>query len=215
MPTSHDHAGYVVVLNGSPRAGKTTIARAVQEQLPGPWLNLGLESFKSATAARYQPGIGLRPGGERSDLEPLVEALYLAMYESIAAHSRRGVNVVSDTTHHDSYSKPMNLLPRCAALVVDLPVLLVGVRCPLPIVMERRQDTWGWSYDEDGSVSAPIQRWQSAVHEPGIYDLEVDTSKTTPSAAAELIQRHLDTRQYGVAVRSLAGLAPRPSAMPD
>lgn len=215
MPTYDDHAGYLVVLNGTPRAGKTSIAHAIQESVPGLWLSLGLESFKSATAARYQPGIGLRPGGERPDLEPFVEALYLAMYESIVAHSRRGVNVVADVAHHDGYSKPMNLLPRCARLVVDLPVLVVGVRCPLSIVMQRRQDTWGRSYDAEGEVPEPILRWQSAVHVPGIYDLEIDTSETSPSAAAELIQRQLATNRFGAAVRSLAALAPGRSAMSD
>ncbi len=43
------------------------------------------------TPARYLPGIGLRPGGERQDIEPLVPILYSAMYESIAAHSRLGL----------------------------------------------------------------------------------------------------------------------------
>jgi hypothetical protein len=33
------------------------------------------------TPARYLPGIGLRPGGECPDLEPLVALLYRAVYE--------------------------------------------------------------------------------------------------------------------------------------
>jgi chloramphenicol 3-O phosphotransferase len=208
--TQHDvkpGLGRVVILNGAPRAGKSTIARAVQESSAELWLNLGLELFKAATPMRYQPGIGLRPGGERADLEPYVECLYLAMYESIAAHSRRGVNVVVDVTHHDSYSRPLSLLPKCARLLAALPVLVVGVRCPLEVVMERRQRTWGWSYDDDGSVPEPILRWQSTVHIPGVYDLEIDTSQTTPDNAASLIERQLATGEHGHAVRSLAAMA--------
>ena len=34
------------------------------------------------------------------DLEPLVPAMYAAVYESIAAHSRLGLNVVSDFGPH-------------------------------------------------------------------------------------------------------------------
>ena len=49
---------------------------------------------------RYNPGIGLRPGGEGPDLEPLIVRFYAAMYESIAAHSRLGLNVVVDVGHH-------------------------------------------------------------------------------------------------------------------
>ena len=40
------------------------------------------------TPERFQPGIGLRPGAERPDLEPLVLTFYRAMYDAIAAHSR-------------------------------------------------------------------------------------------------------------------------------
>ena len=199
--------GRVVILNGAPRAGKSTIAHAVQQSSAELWLNLGLELFKAATPTRYQPGIGLRPGGERPELEPYVERLYLAMYESIAAHSRRGVNVVVDATHHDSYSRPLSLLPKCARLLAALPVLVVGVRCPLEVVMDRRQRTWGWSYDDNGSVPAAIVRWQSTVHMPGIYDLEIDTSQTTPENAASLIERRLAAGEHGHAVRSLAAMA--------
>nr|WP_308301800.1 hypothetical protein [Neobacillus cucumis] len=49
--------------------------------------------------------MGLRPGGERPDLEPLIVTLYQAMYESIAAHSRLGLNVIVDVGHHDNYAR--------------------------------------------------------------------------------------------------------------
>ena len=199
-----ENLGRLVILNGPPRAGKTSIAHAMQALLPELWLNLGLEAFKSATPERFQPGIGLRPGGERPDLEPIIERLYLSMYESIGAHCRRGVNVVADTTHHDWYSRPLSLFARCAQLVVDLPVLIVGVRCPLEVIMRRRQDTWGRSYAEDGSVPEPILRWQEAAHAPGIYDVDIDTSQTTPEAAAQLIASHLQASLLGDAARALA-----------
>jgi chloramphenicol 3-O-phosphotransferase len=41
-------------------------------------MNMGVDRFMQMTPARYQPGIGLRPGGERPDLEPLVAILYAA-----------------------------------------------------------------------------------------------------------------------------------------
>ena len=39
----------------------------------------------------------------------------------------------------------------------------------------------------DGVVPEPVQRWQDAVHDPGIYDLEVDTSVMTPQQCASAI----------------------------
>jgi chloramphenicol 3-O phosphotransferase len=58
--------GWVVVLNGPPRSGKSSIADVIQETFDGPWLNLGVEVFSQfVTPPRLRPGIGLRPGGER------------------------------------------------------------------------------------------------------------------------------------------------------
>lgn len=102
----------------------------------------GGRSVQADDPERYQPGIGLSPGGERPDLEPLVVVLYRAMYQAIAAHSRMGLNVVVDVGHHDAFSKPLGILPDCARRLSGLPVLFVGVRCPIEIILERRRATW-------------------------------------------------------------------------
>ncbi|MDQ3328425.1 MAG: chloramphenicol phosphotransferase, partial [Chloroflexota bacterium] len=123
-----DPAGQIIILNGTPRSGKSSIATVIQNTFEGVWMNLGVDWFMRMTPDRYQPGIGLRPGGERPDLEPLVMVLYRAMYEAIAAHSRLGPNVVVDVGHHDAYSAPRGILTDCARRLRGLPVLFVGVR---------------------------------------------------------------------------------------
>jgi chloramphenicol 3-O phosphotransferase len=155
-------------------------------------MNMGVDRFMAMTPERCRPGIGLRPGGERPDLERLIETLYRAMYESIAAHSRLGLNVVVDVGHHDAYSVPLGILPACARILKDLPVLFVGVRCPIEIVMERRIATWSAGYLDDGSVPKPVSLWQSSVHVPGIYDLEVDTSLRSSEECADLIRQRIE-----------------------
>jgi chloramphenicol 3-O phosphotransferase len=104
---------------------------------------------------------------------------------SVAAHSRLGVNVVVDAVHHDSYSVPRQILRACARQLQALPVLFVGVRCPVETALERRRATWG------GADLDPVRRWHEAVHTPGIYDLEVDTSVLRPEECADRIARHL------------------------
>jgi chloramphenicol 3-O phosphotransferase len=198
--------GRIVVLNGTPRSGKSSIATAIQETFEGVWMNLGVDRFKAMTPERYQPGIGLRPGGERPDLEPLIVLMYRAMYDAIAAHSRQGLNVVVDVGHHDAYSRPLGILPDCARRLQELPVLLVGVRCPVEVVMARRQATWG-GQPEDGSIPPPVLRWQEAVHTPGIYDLEVDTSVLSPAESAALIRQRIEEGPAGTAFDQLAALA--------
>lgn len=101
--------GRLVILNGAPRAGKSSIAAALQETAPGPWLNLGVDAVMAATPARFQPGIGLRPGGERPDLEPFVKAGYAALFDSHAAHLRAGLDVVADLGLHEDYATPLGL----------------------------------------------------------------------------------------------------------
>ena len=182
--------GQIVILNGTPRSGKSSIAQAIQQTFDGVWMNLGVDGFMRMTPEQYLPGIGLRPGGERPDLEPLIVRLYEAMYESIAAHSRLGINVVVDVGHHDAYSEPLHILPRCARKLAGLPVLFVGVRCPIEVIMERRRAT-GWPVPDDGSIPTPVALWQEVVHTPGIYDMEGDTSQLTPEEGAALIRIRL------------------------
>jgi chloramphenicol 3-O phosphotransferase len=184
--------GQIIILNGAPRAGKSSIAAEIQKTFDGVWMNLGVDGFMQMTPGGYQPGIGLRPGGERPDLEPLVALLYRAMYESIAAHSRLGINVVVDVGHHDVYSIPRGILAACAQLLAGLPILFVGVRCPLEIILERRRAS-GWDSERSPGdpVPRPVLLWQTAVHTPGIYDLEVDTSVLTPAECAAAIHRRL------------------------
>ena len=171
-------------------------------------MNLGDDRFKEMTPKRYQPALGLRPGGERPDLEPLIALQFAAMYASIATHSRLGINVVAEAGHHDDYSVPRRILPKCARTMQGLPVLFVGVRCPLEVVLERRRATWGTGYQADGSVPAPVLRWQQAVHQPGIYDLEVDTSVHSPRACAAQIEARLG---QGAAADAFARLAALPA----
>ncbi len=193
-------AGWIIILNGAPRSGKSSMARAIQETCDGVWMNLGVDTFMAATPARYRPGIGLRPGGERPDLEPLVSTLYAALYESVAAHSRLGLNVIVDVGHHDIYSRPLDILADRDRRLAGLPVVLVGVRCPLATIMDRRRNDQPGRAGlylkalEGGDVPEPVRLWQTAVHEHHAYDLEVDTSTSTPQDCAALIEAHLYRR---------------------
>lgn len=203
--------GQIVILNGAPRSGKSSIVTVIQETFDGPWMNLGVDTFvRHVTPKRYGPGIGLRPGGERQDLEALVPVLFAAMYESIAAHSRLGLNVVVDAGHHDAYAHRRQILADSAQRLEGLPVLFVGVRCPIEVIMKRRNA--GQAGREGvyatGSkaepIPPPVRLWQREVHIPGIYDIEVDTSLLSPQECAEVIRRRLEDGPPPSAFRQLA-----------
>jgi chloramphenicol 3-O phosphotransferase len=165
-------------------------------------MHLGVDAVKERmTPARYQPGIGLRPGEPDHPAAPLVPVFYAALYESIAAFSRLGLNVVADVGHHDRA-----ILADCARRLAGLPAFLVGVRCPLEVVLERRRATWGpQSAGEPGDpVPRPILVWQREVHEHAVYDLEVDTSVLSPRECAEAIRRQLESGSAPTAFARLA-----------
>ena len=197
--------GRIVVLNGAPRCGKTSICRALEEHAPGRWVNLGVDSSRRSIPERWQPGIGLRPGGERPDLEPVVVLLYRSLYDSVATQAQFGSDVVVDVGHHDAYSRPLGILSQCARRLGGLPVLFVGVRCPIEIIWERRQETWGQDVTTaDDALRTAVELWQVAVHSPGVYDLEVDTSVLGPAHCADLILARLADGPAGTAFDHLA-----------
>lgn len=57
--------GQIIILNGTPRSGKSSIVAVIQNTFDGVWVNLRVDRFMQMTPARYLPGIGLSPGGER------------------------------------------------------------------------------------------------------------------------------------------------------
>lgn len=189
--------GRIVILNGAPRAGKSSIARALQEHDDALWINLGVDTFDAMTPERLRPGIGLRPGGERPDLEPYVVKLFAGLYEAIAALSRSGLDVVADIGHHDNYSQPLRILQDCARRLAGLSVLFVGVHCAIDEIMARRRR--GQPGREGryltGAPGAPpplpVQAWQTEIHRHGLYDLEVDTTHSSPQDCAALIYQRL------------------------
>ncbi|KQX38848.1 chloramphenicol phosphotransferase [Devosia sp. Root436] len=203
--------GHIVILNGVPRSGKSSIARAMQQDLPGRWINLGVDAQYASLPDALKPGIGLRPGGERPELEPDVVRLYLALYDAIAAHARQGFDVVADLGHHDAYSAPLGILPQCARRLAGLDALFVGVHCPIETIMARRNaDPQGGFYAAGEGVPEPVRRWQEAVHRPGIYDLTVDTGTMTPADCVSAIAAALARPKRAFA--TLAAMTPPPSA---
>ena len=205
--------GKIIILNGAPRSGKSSIVKVVQNTFDGIWLNIGVDVYVDhITPPGLQPGIGLRPGGERPDLESFVEISYKALYQSIAIHSSLGLNVIADVCHHNNYSKPLNILPACAKILADHDVLSVGVKCPIETIMARRNepDQHPKRNYLKGTVETPVPSqvllWEQ-VHYPGIYDLEVDTSLNSPEICGGIIRDRLASETAPDAFKRLAKLS--------
>jgi chloramphenicol 3-O phosphotransferase len=207
--------GQIVILNGPSRSGKSSIVAAMQSRADGVWMNIGMDHHIAATPPAYRPGVGLRPqrldpshqdDGRVSlrELEDVLPDLYAGLYGSIAAHAREGLNVISDGYQHDYYTQPLGILPRCAALLEGMPVLFVGVHCPVDVIWERRKQTWGQVRDAvDDKTREAVELGQQAARSHR-YDLAFDTSELTPEQCAEAIIARIREQPYGDALAAAA-----------
>ena len=115
--------------------------------------------------------------------------LYAALWESVAAHARLGLNVVVDVGLYD-----IAIAAAAAERLAGIPVLFVGVRCDLETIMQRRRSAGSQRYvvaPEGEPVPEPVLRWQDEVHARWTYDLDVDTSAHTPEECAAEIRTRL------------------------
>ncbi|MBO9588682.1 chloramphenicol phosphotransferase [Devosia sp.] len=173
--------GRVVILNGAPRSGKSSLARAIQTSVPGTWLNTGVDSFVATLPQGLTPGIGLRPGGERPDLEPAVTRLYDLLFATIRLQAEAGFDIVADLGMHEDYSVPLGILDRAASVLGPLGALLIGVDCDIDEIMRRRNaDPQGGFYATGDIPPPPVLRWQDGVHRGKDYDLRLDMGRLTP-----------------------------------
>jgi chloramphenicol 3-O phosphotransferase len=179
--------GRIILVNGTSSSGKTTLVRALQDRLPDPWIEIGIDRFVFALPKRYlnQPLWSevfryVRPDG-RSDgpftieTGPLGERLVSGMHRTAAALAAAGLDLIVDhVLLEDAW------LDEMASLWAAIPVLYVGVRCPLEVVVERERSR------HDRTIGQAAAQF-GVVHRRGGYDVEVDTSEMRPEEAAARI----------------------------
>jgi len=155
-----------MLLNGSPSAGKSTLAAAVQEVADKPIFHRSLDHFLDG----YQPGW-------RSQDRSLFDKVMTGYVYSLASLVRAGCDVVAEAVIIPER------LPLYRAALAEVPVLLIGVRCSLDIAKAREEARTDRTHLE---LDVP---WFETVHHVP-YDMEVDTTDN-PSpevVAAQLVQ---------------------------
>jgi chloramphenicol 3-O phosphotransferase len=220
--------GTVILLNGTSSAGKTSLARAIQDVMDEPYLVLGIDIFLEQFPERYLGERGphreatpteregvvfvcTEPDGRGFrglEIGPWGRALGAGLRHAAVAVAHRGVNVVVD----DLILDPAMRTDYLAALA-DVPTLIVEVRCPPDLLVAREQARGDRS---EGMALAFLPLIEA--HAPP-YDLTVDTSLVTPEDAARAIKDALAERRRAVADpgpgRATApGSSPYPVASP-
>ncbi len=173
--------GKVIFINGTSSSGKTSIVRALQNLLPEPYLEAGIDKFIWMLPERYldRPlwddvlGLADQAGGAG-------HSLTRGMHRAIQALSLAGTNVVADHVLVEP-----DWACDCAELFAELPAYLVGVQCPLDVLEARERSRKNRTLGQ-AKLQFPV------IHKYVVYDLEVDTSVLSPEECARQIQSRLD-----------------------
>jgi chloramphenicol 3-O phosphotransferase len=183
--------GTIILLNGTSSAGKSSVAVALQRILPAPALLFGADMLglicppayaggaHAAEGVSWEPVPGSDPPSTAMLFGPYGHALVTGLHRAVATFARLGHTVLVD---HILQERAWLL--DCLAVWRGLPVLAVGVRCPLAVAEQRER--------ERGNRVLGVARWQSSrVHAGLRYDLEVETAEQRPRACAEQIAAYL------------------------
>jgi chloramphenicol 3-O phosphotransferase len=195
-------AGTIILLNGASSSGKSSIARALQEQLPEPYLHLGIDAFLAMLPGRFW---GWEPPADEGFLlvktdagteirtGPVGRRLLAGMFRSFAALAEAGNHLIIDHVVLDREG-----LRDLVAVLSPFRVLCVGVHCPLEVALQREQ--------QRGDRALGMVRHQhGVVHAHAIYDLEIDSSTCTPSEAAMRIKERLESGPAPTALVRMRG----------
>lgn len=188
--------GMIIILNGTSSSGKTSILHALQDMLAEPYLDAGIDKFIWMLPERYleRPlwddvlGLATTAGGTG-------HRLMLGMHETIATLSRAGWNVVADHVLVEP-----RWLEECVRLFADLPAYLIGIRCPLDVLVEREKSRRNRTLGQ-AAAQFPL------VHRHGVYDLEVDTSLMSVEQCALGIKARVESAVPPMALKTLAAMA--------
>jgi chloramphenicol 3-O phosphotransferase len=182
----------IIILNGSSSSGKTTLLRALQNALPEPFIDAGIDRFIWMLPKRYldrplwDDVLGLADtAGETG------HRLVLGMHRCILALANCGNSVIADHV----LVEPA-WVRDAAALFADLPAYLICVRCPLDVLVERERAR------RDRTLGQAEKQYEK-VHAHGIYDLEVDTSLNPPEECAAQIITLIESGRPPEAFRRL------------
>lgn len=184
--------GRLVLLNGTPVSGKTSVSVELQRlmlaQYGVPWLTFHIDEFilMSMKSFRGQEE-GFRherldDGTVRLAFSDRVRPLADAVAISAAACARAGFDVIADGPLFDAR----------AAKVWDeqlrgLQHWRVGLKCPIEVLRQRSEER-----ERAGGLPADLsfglsRHYFDLVHQHAQYDLEIDTSHTDSVAAAQEI----------------------------
>jgi len=185
--------GVIALIKGTSRSGKTSIVKALRNQLTEPCLEAGFDKFIWMMPERYPErplwddvlGLAVKAGdsGQR---------LFSGMHHAIAALAHSGNNVIADHVLVD-----MRRIKEFINLFSLSTVYAVGMHCPPGVREEREQARRNRTLGQ-AAAQFPL------VHAYMKYDVAVDTSLLDPIACARRIIALMQSKQPPTALKSIS-----------
>jgi chloramphenicol 3-O phosphotransferase len=164
---SESSRGRVVLFNGPPSSGKTSLVNSLLALISEPWFHLSLDDFRRGYSEQWWVL-------DRGQLFDRVLAGYLASLREMAI---AGNDVLAEAVITPSRQALY------AATFGDLPIALIGVHCALKVAVQRERNR---TDRRRGPIDLPLEEYE-AVHTGLTYDFEIDTSDERPEDLARAV----------------------------
>jgi chloramphenicol 3-O phosphotransferase len=207
-------SGTIIILNGPSASGKTSIQKEFQKIMYQPYLAIGIDNFFVNPIPQHY--MGGQPTEQNLPKEQVITGQFAknaeglpvfnlefgpegrkviaGMHHAIAAYAQQGNNIIVDYILYDPA-----WLKELVNTLKDYKVYFVGIDIPLSTLEEREQ----------ARATSPVGHARShydSVHKPGIYDLRIDSSKTTPQEAAQQLKKFIEQHNDPQAFKKLQTL---------
>lgn len=173
--------GRVLLLNGPPSSGKTSLVNALQQEIAEPWFHLSLDDFRSGFSETWWT----------ADDGRLFDQVMSGYVGSMREMALAGNDVLSEVVISPDRR---HLYERSYG---ELAIVLIGVRCPIDVAVQREKLR---SDRRRGPIDLNPHEY-AAVHSGLRYDVEVSTTSRTPNELAVELVKQLE----GITPSSFAG----------
>ncbi|OQS13363.1 chloramphenicol phosphotransferase [Nocardia donostiensis] len=188
----------VIFLNGTSSSGKTTLARAIQDESDTPFLYWGIDTLFSLVPPNWgggrngplsRDGFWYDRTGRDADGQPIVVIRYGRIGRRMLHSACAAAAQLAHGGDHlviDEMLLTPDLLPIWIDALTGLDVQLVRVTCPLAVAEQRELAR--------GHPIGLARGHSRTVHEHGYtYDTSVDTTTATPAELARAVLRRQQT----------------------
>lgn len=189
----------IIILNGTPCTGKSSIQKALQESFDRPYLKVGIdqffvgvlpEKFLMGTAQIKGPeDVVMTASSTQEDEKPIFSVNFgpqgtktiLGMHQAIAGYAAAGNNVIVDYILYDhAWIKDL-----CDVLKNFDRVYFVGINASLEAIEQREKD-------RATSPQGHARSIYNTIHKDLEYDLFIDNTNLNATQCAEIIKTFVE-----------------------